>query len=115
MEAYVNENNINDVFLKNFEENAREYFRIYSTKRLGFWFSNLGLSEQVQKELIQLKGLENLYLFTGTMPEFKDILLESGYMEFLESLPEEASNRILGSVKRYKNDGRSVTISLKDE
>ena len=114
MASYVKKNRIKDPFLQDFENSARKYFKEYSTKRLGSWFADGDLDEATQKQLIALKGEENLYLFSGRMPEFIPVLEESGLLELIEQLPEEQQERLLGAVKRYPNDGNHLVIPFKN-
>lgn len=113
VEGYASKHHLNDEFLNDFENNAFEYFKEYSTTRLTKRFVGDDIPADLSEKLFELKGIFNAYEFKGEAPVFKEIFeSDEDYERILEYKSSYAAP-FFNVFKYFYNDATKLTIMLK--
>ena len=113
VEGYAKKHNLNDEFFTDFDNNAFEYFKKYSTTRLTKRFVGDDIPSDLSDKLFELKGIFNAYEFKGEAPAFKEIFeSDEDYERILEYKSSYAST-FFNVFKYFYNDATKLTIMLK--
>lgn len=113
VEGYASKHHLNDEFLNDFENNAFEYFKEYSTTRLTKRFVGDDIPSDLSDKLFELKGIFNPYEFKGEAPVFKEIFeSDEDYERILEYKASYAAP-FFNVFKYFYNDATKLTIMLK--
>lgn len=111
-DSYLEESKIKDPFFDDFENNAYEYFKKYSTTRLVGAYEGDGVSTELANRLLELKGIANAYQFKGEGYKFKEILESDPYYDKILEHKKDVASSLFSMLNYNKEDATHLEIIL---
>ncbi len=102
-----------DPFFTDFDKNAREYFKTYSTTRLNGAYDGDDIEPYLSDVLFDLKGEENVYTFSGEGYRLHDLIYNSPYIDEIKKYEDSYAESIFRAIKTFDKDATKFSCVLK--
>lgn len=112
VETYANNHKIKDESLLNFNEYSKEFFKIYSIKRLENHYVDPSITLETAKEIELAKGEMNTYVFKGEMLQFNAYFKNTDLYQTILTLPKDLKDSFTAQMAYLNNDPNNIEITF---